>query len=279
MEKLKKLHFGSAGIPISTKKRNTLEGIKECAKIGLDAMELEFVHGVNITEEKAEKVKKTAKQNNIKLTAHAPYYVNLNSEEKPKAHASVQRIAQSAKILGKAEGWSVVFHPGFYMKKNETETYKTIKKYLEKILEKTNKQKNKVWIRPELMGKLGQFGSLKEIIKLSQETEGVLPTIDYAHVQARSIGKDNNYQAFRKILETLEKELGKQTLNNMHIHVAGVEYTEKGEKKHLPLKKSTLKYKEIVKTWKEFNIKGIVISESPDNEKDALILKKIFEKN
>lgn len=63
----------------------------------------------------------------------------------------------------------------------------------------------------------------------------------------------------------------------MHIQVAGVNYSGKGELNHLTLKESDLNYKEIVRSWREFKIGGVVISESPNIEGDAMLLKKAYE--
>lgn len=81
---MNKLLFGTAGIPIKMEKRNTLEGIRQVRKLGLECMELEFVRQVNITKQKAPDVKKTAEENNIILTCHGQYYINLNSLDKEK---------------------------------------------------------------------------------------------------------------------------------------------------------------------------------------------------
>ena len=74
------------------------------------------------------------------------------------------------------------------------------------------------------------------------------------------------------------KALGKEALQNMHIQIAGVNYSDKGELNHLQLKDSDLNYAEIVRSWKDFKIAGVVISESPNIEGDALLLQEIYAK-
>ena len=158
---------------------------------------------------------------------------------------------------------------------NAKETYNAIKKGLIEITDTLRSEKNKVWIRPESTGKATQWGSYQEIVKLSSEVDGILPCIDFAHVHARE-GKYNTYDEFRKVLSHIEKNLGKTALKNMHIHVAGIEYGPKGERHHLNLKDSDMNYKDLLKVWKEFKIKGNVVSESPNIEQDALLLKKYY---
>lgn len=276
MRKIDKLLFGTAGIPIRVN-GNTVAGIQGVKKLGLGAMELEFVHNINFSEQLAKEVRKTADESNIVLTCHAPYYINLNAKEKTKAKSSVQRIITSARRLNQCNGWSVAFHPAYYMKQNPEAVYQTVKKYLKEISKTLRNENVNVWIRPETTGKATAFGTLKEICRLSQEIENILPCIDFAHLHART-GKDNTLAEFRTQLELVEKTLGKTALNNMHCHVAGINYSSKGEQNHLNLKNSDLKYHDLVKAWKEFKIKGVIISESPNIEGDALLLQKEFRK-
>jgi deoxyribonuclease-4 len=105
-----------------------------------------------------------------------------------------------------------------------------------------------------------------------------MPCVDFSHLYARTNGKNNTKQEFSQILEDIEKGLGKVALNNMHIHISGIEYGEKGEKHHLILKESKFNYRDLLKTLKEFKVKGVVICESPNIEKDALLMKKIYNK-
>jgi len=275
--KIDRLRFGTAGIPLSTPKPSTLTGIEQVRKLGLDAMELEFVRGVNITPELAKKIKYVARKNDVLLTAHAPYYINLNAAEKAKVEASKKRIIQSAERLHDAGGWSVVFHAGYYLKQDPSKVYEKIKNEIKDIVKVLQDKGIDVWIRPELTGKPTQFGNLKELIKLSQDVEQVLPAIDFAHCHARTGGKYNSIEEWREMLSLIEKELGREALDNMHIHISGIHYSEKGEKNHLNLQESDLKWEDLLRVLKEFRVKGVVISESPNIEGDALLMKKKYE--
>lgn len=277
MIKIDRLRFGTAGIPLSTPKPSTLTGIEQVRKLGLDAMELEFVRGVNITPELAKKIKYVARKNDVLLTAHAPYYINLNAAEKAKVEASKKRIIQSAERLHDAGGWSVVFHAGYYLKQDPSKVYEKIKNEIKDIVRVLQDKGIDVWIRPELTGKPTQFGNLKELIKLSQDVEQVLPAIDFAHCHARTGGKYNSIEEWREMLSLIEKELGREALDNMHIHISGINYSEKGEKNHLNLQESDLKWEDLLRVLKEFRVKGVVISESPNIEGDALLMKKKYE--
>ena len=145
------------------------------------------------------------------------------------------------------------------------------------ILRELKDKDIRITIRPELTGKPSQFGDLNELIKISSEFENVLPCIDFAHLHARE-GKFNSYDEFSFVLEEIEKRFGKNALNNMHIHLAGINYSIKGERNHLNLKDSDMNYKDLIMAFKDFKIKGVVISESPNIEQDAMLLKNMFYK-
>ena len=275
---MKELLFGTAGIPLSANPRTTSDGIKHVRKLGLGAMELEFVRSINITKEKAPEIKKTAEENNVVLTCHAPYFINLNSLETAEIKASIGRIVNSARIANLCSGYSVCFHAGFYMGQDPKKVYETIKHNLKEIISTLKKESNNIWVRPETTGKETQFGNVDEILQLSQELDNVMPCVDFAHFHARTNGKFNSYKEFCSILEKIEKFLGKKGLENMHMHITGIEYGPKGEKNHLTLKESDLKYQELLKALKDFKVRGVAISESPNIEEDALLMQKVYEK-
>ena len=196
--------------------------------------------------------------------------------EKAKIRASIDRIINSATITNLCGGYSVAFHSGFYMGQDPKKVYDVIRNNLKEIILTLKRENNNIWIRPETTGKDTQFGNVDEILQLSQELDNVMPCVDFAHFHARTNGKFNTYEEFASILEKIEKKLGKKGLENMHIHITGIAYGPKGEKNHLNLKESDLNYQELLKALKDFNVKGIVISESPNVEGDALLMKKTF---
>ncbi|MFH1073107.1 MAG: TIM barrel protein [Nanoarchaeota archaeon] len=276
MHRINTLLFGPAGAPLSCKTRDSAEGVSQTKKLGLGCMELEFVRGVRMGLDKAREVKRQAEQENIVLTAHGPYYINLNSEDKTKIQDSVRRILETARICHACGGWSIVFHAAYYMKLEKPAVYSVVKKNLQEIITTLNAEKNAVWIRPETTGKDSQFGTLQELLQLSQELERVMPCIDFSHLHARSNGKFNTYGEFRELLYAVEKALGKAGLHNMHCHISGINYGEKGEKNHLNLQESDLNVRAPLMALKEFDAKGVVISESPNIEGDALYMQKVY---
>jgi deoxyribonuclease-4 len=239
-------------------------------------MEIEWTHSIFTTAEKAPEVKSVAEKENVALTCHAPFYINLNSLEPAKKYASIYRIVKSAEILQLCGGWSVCYHAGFYMKMDPKVVFKTMVKRLKDInVELKKKNISSVWVRPETTGKPSQFGSFDELLRLCKEV-GTLPVVDFSHIYARDNGRFNSKEEWRVMLARMEKKLGRESLDNMHIHLSGIEYGEKGERKHLNLKDCDLNWKDLLKVWKEFKLKGIVVSESPNIEEDALLIKKSY---
>jgi len=132
-----------------------------------------------------------------------------------------------------------------------------------------------VWVRPEIAGKPSQFGNLDEVLDLCAELEGVAPCIDFAHWHART-GAFNSYPEFASILRRVKERLGRAALDNVHIHISGIAYGEKGEVKHLNLKESDFQYTELLQALKVYDAQGIVICESPNLEVDALLLQETY---
>lgn len=272
------LNFGTAGIPLNTPERTTENGIIQIKQLGLSAMELGFVRQVNISKEKAPHIKKIAEENEVLLTCHGQYYINLHSLEKEKIEASIKRIVNATTIASLCGAWSITFHAAYYMGKPAKEVHEFVKKQMQRAMKILHDNNINMWVRPETTGKKTQYGTTDEILKLAQEIEGVMPCVDFSHLHARSGGKENTQEEFKSTLEKIENALGKYGLNNMHIHLSGIEYSEKGERNHVTLKQSDLNYNELLKMLKEFNVKGAIISESPNIEEDAILMKKIYQK-
>jgi deoxyribonuclease-4 len=277
VDKPDRLRFGTAGIPICVHGVKTPEGIGAVRGLGLEAMELEFVHNVHLNEKSAADTNVMRRNNDVMLTAHGSYYINLNAAEKEKIGASRARILQAASICRQAGGWSLTFHAAYYLKDEQGAVFSKVQEQLKKITDELESQGNKIWVRPETTGKATQFGDMKELIALSNGNEQVLPCVDFAHLHARTGGKNNTSEEFRGILSLVEKSLGRRGLDNMHIHMSGINYTAKGERNHLVLEESDFKWRELLKVWKEFKIRGVVICESPNIEEDALLMKKYWE--
>ena len=269
---MESLCFGTAGIPLSTGRGGTPEGIRRVQELGLGAMELEFVRGVRMGDAAAERTRKTARETGVVLTAHGPYYVNLASENDDVRIRSRERILNTARVLEKCGGRSITFHAGYYRGGDTAATFGIMKNALENVVETLAAEGNGVRVCPEVMGKKKSFGKLPEILRLCEELENIHPCIDFAHLHALD-GACNTYGEFAGVFEEVEARLGSKELKDLHVHVSGIEYGPRGEKRHLDLERSDLNYRDLIRAMKDFDCAGVVICESPGIEEDALLLK------
>ena len=274
MRKFDTLNFITAGMPLKTGKGSYPQAFDILKEMNLDGMELEFVHGVRMSDESRAFVKEQAKD--FIITAHGPFYINLNSKEEEKIDASVQRIIDTASVASQAGAFSITYHAAFYMGGDKQTVYNQVKTQTKRIIDVLEHENIKVWVRPETTGKATQWGDLDEIINLSKEFEQVLPCVDFSHLHARTAGEYNTYDEFSRVLEKMGNEIGQYALENFHGHLAGIEYTAKGERQHLNLEQSDMNYKDLLKALKAFNVKGAIVCESPNIEDDCLLLKKFY---
>ena len=271
-----KLHFLTAGMPLRTDKKRGYEHAFEILDdMNLDGIEVEFVQGVRMSD-KSKNVVKSASDKYL-FTSHGPFFINLNSREQEKIDASIKRIIDTATVANEFGGYSITYHAAFYLGNDKEIVYKRVVEQTAKVIEVLEKENNKIWVRPETTGKATQWGDVDEIIRLSKEFEQVLPCVDFSHVHARSGGGFNTYDDFCAILEKIGTELGEVALNNFHAHLAGIAYTDKGERNHLPLEQSDMNYKDLLKALKKFDVKGALVCESPNIEDDCKLIKEYYE--
>jgi deoxyribonuclease-4 len=270
------LLFGTGGSPHSTPlPKSIVEGVRRVAELGLDCTELEFVHGVRVSETQTRQIAAIAGNRGLRLSVHAPYYINLNSHDPEITKASQLRLYQAARAAFQCGAGDVAFHAAFYMGDPPEKVYEVVKQRLSEVLEDLDKDNIKVILRPELMGKISQFGALNEILRIADELPGVAPCIDWAHWHART-GVFNTYNEFATVLSQVKERLGDAALNDMHMHIAGIAYSPKGEREHLNLRESDFSYHELLQAFKDFKVGGLLICESPNLEDDALFLKKTY---
>lgn len=268
---MEKLHFLTAGIPSNAKDYSS--AFKKLNEMNLDGLEVEFVHGVRYSEKTKEAI---LNRGDKLITHHGPYYINLNAQENDKQEASIKRVLDTARAAKDLGAYSITYHAAFYLGQDSQSVTKKMIEMHQKIFEVLQSENNNIWIRPETTGKRSQWGTLDEIIEVSKEFSCMLPCIDFAHIHAREDGKFNTYDEFCHILEHLANELGEIALNNFHGHVAGIEYDLKGEKKHLIFEDADFNYKDLMKAFKKFNVKGAIVCESPNIEIDTRILKEYY---
>jgi deoxyribonuclease-4 len=272
--------FGTVGAPTSTPKKpgGSVGGALRLAELELYAFELGWVQSVRVTEATCGEICKTAGEQGVAISVHAPYFINLNAndEEWPKSRKRLMDAAHFGKLAGATD---IIFHPGSYFGHQPSEVLPVVISRLEGCIQELRQASNDVVLRPETMGKSAMLGSLEDTLEMSRLVPGVEPCIDFAHLHARKgDGSLNSYDEWRHILDLYAKELGAESLRRLHIHLSGIEYGPKGEKNHLKLEESDLKLDDLLRALHDSGCSGRILCESPAMEEDALLIKRAWEK-
>ncbi len=270
--------FGTVGSPTSTppKPGGSVGAIQRIAALGLNALELGWVQSVRVSEETCLSIKKTSVDARVAISIHAPYFINLNAgeEEWPKSRKRLMDAAYYGNLAGATD---IIFHPGSYFEQPPEKVVPVAITRLKECIEELRSNQNPVTLRPETMGKSAMLGSLQDTLEMSRAIPGVVPCIDFAHLHARGgDGSLNSYPEWAEVLNGYAKFLGPESLSALHIHLSGIEYSEKGERNHLPLKESDLNLRELFKALHDLNCSGRILCESPILEEDALYMQELW---
>lgn len=256
--------LGPAGSPVAS----TLEGIAKIKELGLQCMEVQFSHGIKMSRELAKKIGEERKKFEVELSCHAPFFINLASEEKEKIEASKKRILGSCERMHCMGGGFVVFHPAYFGSLEKEKVFESAKQGIEEMQGEIKRKKWNCELAPETTGKHSALGSLDETIRLVKET-GCKLCIDPAHLYARGNGKLD----FKEMLDKVEK----LRHSHYHFHFSGIEYTAKGERFHKNLNSSPA-FEPFAREILKRKLNCTIISESPITWQDSLKMKRIFEK-
>jgi len=273
-----RIRFGPAGKPI-TYKGSTIGIPKFLHEIGLDAFEYEAVRGVRIREDQAKKLGEEAEKYDVKLSLHAPYFINLSALNEETVRKSKLRLIEAALAASWMKAYVVVFHPGYYLKQTEKEALEKATEALKDVEEELRSQGiGEVLLGAETTGKKSELGSLEEVVKMSQEVDIVVPVIDWAHIHARSVGLlITTMDDVIKVIEYVEKNVGEKALKPMHMHFSKIMFKEHGEKEHVVLSDKNYgpNFEIVCEGILEVGVDAVIISESPILEQDALLMKRI----
>lgn len=272
------LRIACPGSPRSTPgSGGTLAGLKHAAKLGINAMEIEWVQSVPKNAEHVAEVGTVAKDLDVVLTVHAPYFVNLNSAEKEKIAASEQRILAALSMAQVCGAVSVCVHAAFNGKDDSATVTDSIRRSTERIMKKKASLFPDVNLAYETMGKHSQWGTLDETLLIAKEFD-IYPCVDTAHMHARANGGMNTEEEWEGLFDRYAKVLGKKSLKNMHLHYSGIAYGEKGEKNHLPFEESDADWKGFLRVLKRREIGGVLVCESPEMEDDTMLLQATYDR-
>ena len=270
--------FGTVGAPLSTPKKpgGSVGAVQRLVELGLDALELGWVQAVRVSEQTCAVIRQAAEQGGVKISVHAPYFINLNADadEWPKSRRRLMDAARFGYLAGATD---IIFHPGSYFGRPPAEVLPVALERLAGCLEELRGQDNPVTLRPETMGKSAMLGSLEDSLQMSREIPGIQPCLDFAHLHARAgDGSMNSYPEWAGVLEAYRLALGQPALQELHVHLSGIAYGPKGEKEHLRLLEADLDLRPLFQALHDFGCRGRILCESPVMEDDALILRDLW---
>lgn len=279
------IRFGSAGNPESFYQagyKASWQMPAYLATLGLNAYEYQCSRGIRISEETARKLGNEAKKFNIALSIHAPYYINLASNESKSIENSKNYLLNSLQVAGWMGATKVVFHPGGAAKIERREGMKNTLRALEIILQEAkDRGLDDIFLCPETMGKRNQLGSLDEVLELCLlDKERIRPTLDFGHLHAIDGGALKSKDDFRLVLEKVGKALGEDILQFFHAHFSPIEFTKAGEKKHWNLSDPRFgpDFKPLAELIVEENLTPTIICESAGQQaEDAQAFLEIYQ--
>ena len=231
-----KIRFGTAGTSDSFAAqgyKTSLDVPEYTAKMGLDAFEYQCGRGVRLGLDKAQRMAALAQPEDILFSVHAPYYISMSSLEEDKRLNSIQYLLQSAAVCKALGGRRIVFHPGSCGKQSREAA-------LEKALDTMRRAQaaldeagySDMTLCPETMGKIGQLGTLDEVLALCRVDARITPCIDFGHLNARTLGGIQTKADYAAILDRLEEALGDERAKQFHVHFSRIEFSKGGEKRH-----------------------------------------------
>lgn len=213
--------------------KNTVDAPAWLVAQHLNAFEYPLGRGISVREETARKIGAAMRGQQIELSVHAPYFINLAIDDVERVEKNIGYFLETAEVATWMGAERIVFHPGSVTKMSRDEAMQKAKALLPRILVEVDRAGygSLRWC-PETMGKINQLGTLGEVIELSKLDERLIPTIDFGHLHARGLGALNGKKDFIAILDTLERDLGGERARKFHVHFSRIEFTQRGEKKH-----------------------------------------------
>jgi len=264
------IRVGPAGYPEGSK--GPVDAVERVSAMKLDALEVQFVRQAKMAEDKAKALGSKARELGVVLSAHAPYYINFNSQNKETVRKSSEWVMKSARLAGLMGGYIIVIHASAYSGKPSKATV-AVTKGVGKCRDAMEKEGiDSVLLGLETMGKKGSWGTLDEIEEVQSKVEGIVPVVDWAHLHAREGGWLNSEERFLEVLD----RAGTMANGRLHCHFSCIEYTDAGERRHLDLKAKDPDYSLLTEALHNWSGDLTMISETPSPEQGAKQMAKML---
>ena len=224
--------FGPAGNAESFPYKSSVDAPRWLGELGLDCYEYQCGKGVRVKEDTAVALGRQAQEHGISLSLHAPYFINLANPDPESQEKTIGYITSSCLVADQMGATRVVIHSGALMKRTREEAMSIALPFLKEIVAVCQDQGfGHITLCPETMGKINQLGDLDEVLRLCQVHESLIPCVDFGHLYARSLGKDEGAEAVERMLSRMESELGADRASRFHSHFSHIEFTPNGGEK------------------------------------------------
>ena len=258
--------------------KSTIDAPKFVKSIGLDAYEYEAGNGLSASPSILSAIGREARENNIKMSFHTPYFISLSGVVEEKRLNSINYIRQSLDAANLLGAGTIVVHSGSAAKISRDEAMRLAGDTLVKTLSQVDTYGIKIGL--ETMGKINQLGTLEEVLELCRIDSAFVPVVDFGHLNARDLGgvfvtADDYLRVFDKI----DRALGAEVACNLHCHFSKIEWTGSGEKRHLTFEDNLYgpNFEPLVETIYKNNLTPTIICESAGTQSDdALAMKKYY---
>jgi len=269
------IRFGPAGIPLSCKGRTLKDGIEDIHALQLDAMEVQLLRPQREIPEDLELIKELGEELDVKLSLHAPYYMDLLGDEtyRERSIENVIWAGEMAKVLG-ADILSI--HVGMYHEHSPDEALDLAIKEVRSLRDKFKKIGYDVQIGIETSGRQKVFGSMDEILTIIKRVQRTIPVLNIPNIHSREGGNlremDDFEDLFQKVRDVTKSD-------HFYIHFSGVEHADGDKIMATPIKKGDLRFDpmaEMMLNHDEWEFR--IISESPLLEHDAVYMKLILDR-
>ena len=279
-----KIRFGTAGTSDSFTAmgyKNSLDIPAYTEKMGLDAFEYQCGHGARLGLDKARQMADDAAARGILFSVHAPYNISASSLDEEKRLNSVNYLLQSAALCRALGGRRVIFHSGSCGRQSREAA-------LEKALDTLKRAQDaldeagfaEITLCPETMGKIGQLGTLEEVLALCGVDRRITPCIDFGHLNARTLGGIRSKADYAAILNRIREALGDARARQFHVHFSRIEYSKGGEKRHWTFAETQFgpEPQPLMELLAERGLAPVIICESAGTQaEDAKTMKRFFE--
>lgn len=224
--------FGPAGNAESFPYKSSVDAPRWLNELGLDCYEYQCGKGVRVKEDTAVALGRQAQEHGVALSLHAPYFINLANPDPESQEKTIGYITSSCLVADQMGATRVVIHSGALMKRTREEAMNIALPFLKEIVAVCQDQGfGHITLCPETMGKINQLGDLDEVLRLCQVHESLIPCVDFGHLYARSLGKDEGAEAVERMLSRMESELGTDRASRFHSHFSHIEFTPNGGEK------------------------------------------------